>query len=250
VIAVLAVAATALGWVAWSKHRAAKVPDLKRRAGDSHLAGDTRRAIELLTEALELDPGDAAARRTRASMRLSTGDAAGARADLDQLLEKAPGDSDLLRLRALAREAQGDPKGALADLDAALAAGTAAGLVDAHLQFRRGGLLLALGNPEAAEAALSDAIRLDPRFVPALRGRSTARFARRDFAGAQADAEAAVAIAGAAAGPEEYWLLGNAKRAQGDREGAVGDYRKALEKAEGDWGRKGEVERLVVELGG
>ncbi|MCO5171056.1 MAG: hypothetical protein M9894_32430 [Planctomycetes bacterium] len=98
---------------------------LAHDALEAHARGDLRRAIELLSGAIEADPAFANAPFNRGQMHLEAGDARAALADFDRAL-RLEDDAAGRLARAEALLLLGEGARALADLDQALARGAAA----------------------------------------------------------------------------------------------------------------------------
>jgi tetratricopeptide (TPR) repeat protein len=105
-------------------------------------------ALPLLSDALEISPGNMDALTDRARARAMHRDWAGADADLTEALGKDPTRVDLLVLRSSARHAMGRKDEARADIDRALdlVPGYAEALVE------RGGMKLEAGDKAGAQA--------------------------------------------------------------------------------------------------
>lgn len=105
-------------------------------------------ALPLLSDALEISPGNMDALTDRARARAMHRDWAGADADLTEALGKDPTRVDLLVLRSSARHAMGKKDEARADIDRALdlVPGYAEALVE------RGGMKLEAGDKAGAQA--------------------------------------------------------------------------------------------------
>jgi tetratricopeptide (TPR) repeat protein len=140
---------------------------------------------------LDAAPAEERALRLRAEARRCMGDYAGAAADLDALFRRAPRDARRALSRGVARRTAWDFEGALAD---ARLARTLSRRPLPESFILESEALRSLGAVDAAAAAASQALRLDPRRAWALVVRAKAlRFGNP--AAALADAERACALA-------------------------------------------------------
>jgi tetratricopeptide (TPR) repeat protein len=142
-----------------------------------------------LTQALEFEPHATALRLQRARVRERRDDRDGARQDREEALRSEPVDEDGWNARGLARLDR-DAAGALADFKQALRLNPR---FFPALQNQAHVLAERLGKPQEAVAALDRALALCPGFVPARAGRGVllARLGRR--AEAHRDAREALA---------------------------------------------------------
>jgi tetratricopeptide (TPR) repeat protein len=115
-------------------------------------------ALPLLSDALEISPGNMDALTDRARARAMHRDWAGAEADLTEALGKDPTRADLLVLRSSARHAMGKKNEARADIDRALdlVPGYAEALVE------RGGMKLEAGDKAGAQADWETVLKRAP----------------------------------------------------------------------------------------
>jgi predicted aspartyl protease/tetratricopeptide (TPR) repeat protein len=198
-----------------------------RRASAKAARGDWKAAIADYSEAIQREPGNAGYWRDRAKAQTRAGQDELAQADFDKAIALAPGDPELLVSRGFVRLKDGDSKGALADAEAA-AAGHGEGsldrltavalfdrlhrpdrvlaLIDPIIALHRGdntlGELLntrcwtrALANVELAKA-LADcntAIKRDGPLAAYLDSRAMVKVRMKDWPGALADYDAALA---------------------------------------------------------
>jgi tetratricopeptide (TPR) repeat protein len=137
-----------------------------------HQLGRTEAGLRDMTRALTFEPS-AENHTNRGSLRLASGNAAGAIADFDRALALQPGHVMAYNNRGHARAAAGDPQRALADFQ--IASQLAPRLITA--QVGAGNALLALGDPAGAERDFQTALELDPSYGPARLGRGLARAA-------------------------------------------------------------------------
>jgi len=220
-------------------------PDLR---GAAQLArGDANGAVADLSQAIALDPKQAAYYRDRAKAHAAAGDAAAAAQDIDAALALAPDDAPLRIARATMRLDHGDRAGALEDANAAerlvprgaldnialvfvfekLAPARSVALLDPMIALHPGdpglGKLLnsrcwarGLANIEL-DKALADcdaAIRRDGPRPQSLDSRALVHLRQRDYAAAIADYDAALKLAPDLA--SSLYLRGWATRAAGD----------------------------------
>lgn len=115
-------------------------------------------ALPLLSDALEISPGNMDALTDRARARAMHRDWPGAEADLTEALSKDPTRVDLLVLRSSARHAMGKKDEARADIDRALdlVPGYAEALVE------RGGMKLEAGDKTGAQADWESVLKKAP----------------------------------------------------------------------------------------
>lgn len=99
---------------------AARVQILIQAANAWMMAGQPGEALPLLSDALEISPGNIDALTDRARARAMHRDWTGAEADLTEALSKDPTRADLYVLRSSARQALGKTEDARADIDKAL----------------------------------------------------------------------------------------------------------------------------------
>lgn len=148
-------------------------------------SGDVKGALADCEAAVALAPEDAQARYTVGSLRALLGERAAALADYEVALKlKGGAPQRTLNNRALLRAQAGELALALADLDAVIAKEPSASACS-----NRGWVLALQGDHEAAVAAYTRAIELDPRGAAfAYRGRAFARaLAKNDPAAALED---------------------------------------------------------------
>ena len=115
-------------------------------------------ALPLLSDALEISPGNMDALTDRARARAMHRDWAGAETDLTEALSKDPTRVDLLVLRASARHAMGKKDEARADIDRAL--GLVPGYAEALVE--RGGMKLEAGDKAGAQADWEAVLKKSP----------------------------------------------------------------------------------------
>lgn len=139
--------------------RAKKVPAALERAQALSAAGEHELCAQACSAILEAAPRDERARRLRAEARRCMGDYAGAVADLDALCRNAPGDARRVLSRGVARRTAWDFDGALAD--ARLSRRLSRSPLPESFVLESEALR-ALGAVDAAVAAASEALRLEP----------------------------------------------------------------------------------------
>jgi tetratricopeptide (TPR) repeat protein len=164
------------------------------------LSNDTREGLRVLNQALALDPDATMALLTRGLYLVAHGDPQGAVRDLTAALRVLPGNAEAMNGRAVAHVRLGQAPLAIAELGAALARHPDHPML---LHNRAN----ALRDSGAVDAALRDYDRLimrHGRTAPALTDRCLARLVSGDLRLAQADCEAAEALA-----PREAGIIEN-----------------------------------------
>jgi tetratricopeptide (TPR) repeat protein len=184
------------------------------------------RAVAELSRAVALQPQRYHAHANLAQAHRQRGDLARAAEALDRALELEPTRASLYRTRARLRLERHDPQGALRDLDEAVRHEPdrrSKALATDHVE--RGLLLYAAGRPAEAVRAGDAALRVRPD-ARAHRLRGSALLKLRRYAEARSALDRVVA--GGAANAEDFRRRGLARAAQGDTEGALADYSRAL----------------------
>jgi len=210
-------------------------------------------ALADLERAVRLKPDDPAAFAERAELLFRQKAYADAIADCDKVLSLDAGWAAATGLRAQCHAALGDTEKALADFAAALehdpdhaaeyylARATlwldsaqhthcvvdctaALNLIPDHAgALRTRGLAYReLGDLDAAEADLSDAVRLEPASTLTRLALATVRVAARRFAEARADCDEVIRRAPNL--PAPYLVRGGARQSLGDLDGAIADF--------------------------
>ncbi|MBI3722919.1 tetratricopeptide repeat protein, partial [bacterium] len=165
----LALACAGGGW-AFVASRLAEARSLAEDAARKNDEKHYREASALASRALEIDPANVAALKSRAEARWKTDDLDGAIADLTAAIELAPRDARAHVNRGGARSRKGDDAGALADMTRAIELDPG----DSFAWINRGALLDRKGDQQGAIADFTKAIELDPASALALCRRGTA----------------------------------------------------------------------------
>ena len=130
--------------------------------------GDHAGAIADYDRALEIFPGNTAARNNRGMAKRSMGDYAGAIADYDKVLEKSPRDADAYYNRGIAKYSMSDYAGAIADYSQALNINPQ----HAEAYSNRSAVKIDMGDYEAALADCDQALKINPGLKSAIHNRS------------------------------------------------------------------------------
>lgn len=183
-------------------------------------------ALADLNEAVQRGTAQTRVYFLRAAARAAAGDAAGARRDREEGLRRTPSEEISWTARGVQRLA-GDPRGALADFDEALKINPR--YVPA-LQNKAHVLSDRLGRPEEALAVLDRAVAVAPDDVRVRVGRGVVRARLRKAAEARADAAACLARDDS---PPTLYQVGNifaltSRQATGDRPQALAYLARAL----------------------
>ena len=151
---------------------------------------DSKAAVIQIKNALQSNPNMPEARYMLGTALLNSGDPVGAETELRKALELNHAHDQVMPKLAIAMLAQGQAKKLTDELgqvdlgDAAAKASLQTSLAAAYSQQ---------GKAEPAEAALKAALAADPGYVPALLVQARQQAARRDFDGALASTEEAIA---------------------------------------------------------
>jgi tetratricopeptide (TPR) repeat protein len=185
--------------------------------------GDSAGAVALANEVLKKSPRDDDALFLRGNIALSHKDPKAAIADLRAVLRDHPNSPGVLRALALAHLANGEPAIAEETLRNAADSNPKDPLL--HLEFAR--LLVDTGKAEQAKPVLADLIKAHPDYAEAVDLRFRVSLATKDYATAESDAKALVAMRPKSAVP--YLYQGQVAEAQGRTDEAIGLYAKAVE---------------------
>jgi Flp pilus assembly protein TadD len=193
-------------------------------------AGDAQGAIEDYTQALRLNPNDAAAYNNRGAARATVGDAQGAIEDYTQALRLDSNDADAYYNRGVVRRSLGDAQGAIEDYTQALRLDPN----DADAYYNRGIARGSLGDQQGASEDYTQALRLDPNHAAAYNNRGVVRRSLGDLQGAIEDYTQALRL-----NPNDalaYHNRGVVRRRLEDTRGAREDLQRAAElfRAQGD----------------
>jgi len=199
------------------------VSALRSRGDAKRMLDDFAGAIEDLDAALKLEPRNAFALRSRGDAKRMVDDHMGAIHDLDLALQLEPRNPVALSSRGDAKRMLEDSMGAIADLDIAIQMDPK----NAFALSSRAASKRLMGDFLGAIADLDRALEMDPTDAFALRRRGEAKRLARDFVGAIQDLDLALVIEPANA--LALWRRGEAKRQQGDVMGAMGDLNLALQ---------------------
>ena len=173
-------------------------------------------------EAIRLKPDYAAAYYNRGNARKANNDLPGALANFDEAIRLKPDYAAAYYNRGNARRANNDLPGALADYDEAIRLKP-----DFAEAYNNRGVARSDNNDlPGALADHDEAIRLKPDFAEAYNNRGVARSDNNDLPGALADHDEAVRLKPDLA--EAYVNRGNARRANNDLPGALADYDEAI----------------------
>jgi len=225
------------------------------RAGARGFNGDMNGAITDLSRAIELSPNTADYYSDRGLAKLRKRDNDGAVADFTRAIELDPKNAIAYRNRALAKNIKDDADGALADYNRAIELDPK----NASAFNNRGNIKKAKGDLDGAIADFNSAIELNDKLAIAYKNRGEAKQAKGDAAGAKEDLKRAgeldpelmskesvadsssnrAASASPApsspgtAGPnlkqaERYYESGLKKQHEGDLDGAIADYSRAI----------------------
>jgi serine/threonine protein kinase/predicted Zn-dependent protease len=114
-----------------------------------------------------------------------------------------------------------------------------------HLRARAN---IDLGRPEEARADLDQALALQPGYVNGYLDRASLRIGLKDYAGAIADLEQARKLG--AKQTRVHFMLAEARRRSGDREGAERDFEEGLRQRPGEKDEQSWISRGVARLNG
>jgi tetratricopeptide (TPR) repeat protein len=165
---------------AWDALLAEQADDVEAIAGRGKVRaaqGDAAGARADILRALELDPGDPAARLVRAGFREAAQEWRDALEDLDFAINAGAGGGEAYRRRAAVRLRLDDTAGARSDIEAALRHGA----VSAWLYFTRARMRLDDGDLEGAATDLDRAVQIEPRNADAHVARGELAHARGKF---------------------------------------------------------------------
>jgi tetratricopeptide (TPR) repeat protein len=149
-------------------------------------AGNTERAEQAASRAVDLGVGGARAYRIRAAIRFERRDLSGIEADLTKAIEMGEDEADTRFGRAAIRNLLGNFTAALDDLDFAVRHGRD----DAAVHAQRGTAYYQLGQWADADAAMTAAIERGETSGMIFFSRGMARFQLNDAAGAEQDLSA------------------------------------------------------------
>jgi tetratricopeptide (TPR) repeat protein len=214
--------------------------------------GDFDGAISDLNRAIELSPATADYYNDRGLAKLRKGDNDGAIADFTRAVELDAKNVVAYRNRALAKNMKRDAAGALADYSRAIELDPK----NAGAFNDRGNIKKTQGDLDGAIADFTSAIELNDKLAIGYKNRGEAKQAKGDVTGAKEDLHRAVELDpelmskepvadsssnGAAAGTtvspskanpkkaEGYYDSGLKKQHEGDLDGAIADYTRAIE---------------------
>jgi len=153
-------------------------------------ASDFDRAIADFSEAIRLEPDNAAAYGHRAAAWCRKGHSDRALADYEAVIRIDPANAVALRERGALWRRSGAPDRALLDLDQAIRLGFS----DAAAYNERGQVWLDKANYERAIADFDRAIKLDPNLASAYFNRAVALRGKGDLYGASADFKVAISL--------------------------------------------------------
>lgn len=157
---------------------------------DGRVAGKTvEEAIAFYDAEVAKNPDDTRSLLQRALIRMRANDSKAALPDLDAVIRIDPSNAPALAWRSSARLSLKDPAGALADSDAAIARG----MRTAQMYVIRATARRDQGEHALVMAEYDEALRVDPRYVPALRERGQLHFHAGRFEAAEADFAGALA---------------------------------------------------------
>ena len=225
------------------------------RAGARGFNGDMNGAIADLSRAIDLDPKSKPAVYRRGAFKLQKEDYDGAIADLSRAIELSPNTADYYSDRGLAKLRKRDNDGALADYNGAINLDPK----NAGAFNSRGVIKKSKGDLDGAIADFTKAIELNDKLGIAYKNRGEAKQAKGDAADAKEDLKRAgeldpelmskesVAdsssnrVASASPAPsspgrgapnlkqaERYYESGLKKQDEGDLDGAITDYTRAI----------------------
>src|SRR5206468_3498614 len=226
------------------------------RAGARGFNGDMNGAIADLSRAIDLDPKSKPAVYRRGAFKLQKEDYDGAIADLSRAIELSPNTADYYSDRGLAKLRKRDNDGALADYNGAINLDPK----NAGAFNSRGVIKKSKGDLDGAIADFTKAIELNDKLGIAYKNRGEAKQAKGDAADAKEDLKRAgeldpelmskesVAdsssnrVASASPAPsspgrgapnlkqaERYYESGLKKQDEGDLDGAIADFTRAIE---------------------
>jgi tetratricopeptide (TPR) repeat protein len=209
--------------------------------------GEFDAAIGDLNRAIELSPNTSDYYSDRGLAKLRKDDNDGAIADFTRAVELDPKNALAYRNRALAKNIKKDADGALADYNRAIELDPK----NANAFNNRGNIKQAKGDLDGAIADFTSAIGLNDKLAIAYKNRGDAKQAKGDAAGAKEDLKRAGELdpelmskeSGAASpGPsspdsglpnlkqaERYYDHGLKKQNEGDLDGAIADYSRAIQ---------------------
>jgi len=168
-----------------------KLPEALSARGLAYgLKGDYTKSIEDQTKAIELEKNSSAFHERRAMAYLMKKEYEKGQKDITEALRLDPGNADALCDRAMLNAMGGNLSEATSDLDSAIKANP--GSFRAH--FQKGLVLQFQKLPDAALASVSDSLRLNSQFIPALNLRGNLYNEMKDFAKAAEDFSAAIAL--------------------------------------------------------
>lgn len=200
-------------------------PEALIASGKDFLAkNDAKAAVIQLKNALQKDPTLGEARFLLGKALLESGDAAGAEVELRKALELKFASDQAIPLLAQAILTTGQAKKVVDEFGKVE---LSAGEPSANLKTAVSAAYAALGNRDAAQAALAAALTAKPDYAPAQLVDARNRAANRNFDEAQSIIDSVLAKN---PGNHDALLLnGTLLAAKGDLEGAIALYRKAVE---------------------
>jgi tetratricopeptide (TPR) repeat protein len=178
---------------------------------------DNDGAIADFTRASELDPKNAIAYRNRALAKNIKRDADGALADYNHAIALEPKNAGAFNSRGAIKKSKGDLDGAIADFSRAIELNDKLAIAYKN----RGEAKQAKGDADGAKEDLKRAGELDPELVrkePAADSSSNHTTAPVESASPASTEEA-----------EDYYASGLKKQYEGDLDGAIADYTRAIE---------------------
>jgi putative PEP-CTERM system TPR-repeat lipoprotein len=200
-------------------------PETLMASGKAMLAKqDVKGAIIQFKNVLQREPNSGEARFLLGKSLLDGGDAVGAEVELRKAAELKFDPGRVMPALASAVLRQGQAKKVVDEFGKLqLAAGEPA----ASLKTIVSSAHLALNNQDAAQTALAEALASKPDFIPARLEEARRKAAANDLAGAQA--VVADVLAKSPANYDALLLMGTIVGESGDKAGALGHYRKAIE---------------------
>src|SRR6266404_5146920 len=182
---------------------------------------DNDGAVADFTRAIELDAKNAIAYRNRALAKNIKDDADGALADYNRAIELDPKNADAFNSRGMIKKAKGDLDGAIADFNSAIELNDKLAIAYKN----RGEAKQARGDAAGAKEDLKRAGELDPELM----SKESVADSRSNRAASASPAPSSPGTAGPnLKQAERYYESGLKKQHEGDLDGAIADYSRAI----------------------